>query len=133
EANQRIEHLQHALDSIALNVERIGEAQRDEAKILEERVETLPKKEHEQCDFSSLRAFCWRRPSSPPRNFLTTSNRGPAFASGFPSPRGRISNPITGSSCAGRCSRSTAEFFASRYREPRDPWTFHARRYGVST
>ena len=46
EANQRIEHLQHALDSIALNVERIGEAQRYEAKILEERVETLPKKEH---------------------------------------------------------------------------------------
>ena len=46
EANQRIEHLQHALDSIALNVERIGEAQRYETKILEERVETLPKKEH---------------------------------------------------------------------------------------
>ena len=46
EANQRIEHLQHALDSIALNVERIGEAQRYEAKILEERVETTtPKKE----------------------------------------------------------------------------------------
>lgn len=45
EANERIEHLQHALDSIALNVERIGEAQRYETKILEERAETTPKKE----------------------------------------------------------------------------------------
>jgi hypothetical protein len=46
QANERIEHLQHALDSIALNVERIGEAQRFETRILEERGEiTPPKKE----------------------------------------------------------------------------------------
>lgn len=46
QANERIEHLQQALDSIALNVERIGEAQRFETKIIQERTEgSTPKKE----------------------------------------------------------------------------------------
>jgi uncharacterized protein HemX len=44
EANERVEHLEQALNSIALNVERIGEAQRYERKILEERVEVSPPK-----------------------------------------------------------------------------------------
>jgi hypothetical protein len=44
QANERIDHLEQALNSIALNVERIGEAQRFEKKILEERIEISPPK-----------------------------------------------------------------------------------------
>ncbi|HEY4734356.1 MAG: hypothetical protein ACJ79J_07445 [Gemmatimonadaceae bacterium] len=44
EANERIDHLEQSLNSIALNVERIGEAQRFEKKVLEERMETSPTK-----------------------------------------------------------------------------------------
>jgi hypothetical protein len=46
QANQRISHLEQSLNSIALNVERIGEAQRFEKKILEERSEIPPAKEN---------------------------------------------------------------------------------------
>lgn len=35
----RIDHIQDAVDSIALNVERIGEAQRFQEKLVKERVE----------------------------------------------------------------------------------------------
>jgi hypothetical protein len=44
QANERIGNLEQALNSIALNVERIGEAQRFEKKILEERIEMPPAK-----------------------------------------------------------------------------------------
>jgi hypothetical protein len=44
QANERIDHLEQSLNSIALNVERIGEAQRFEKKILEERSEMPPPK-----------------------------------------------------------------------------------------
>jgi uncharacterized protein HemX len=44
EANERVQHLEQSLNSIALNVERIGEAQRYERKILEERIEVPPPK-----------------------------------------------------------------------------------------
>jgi len=44
EASQRVAHLEQSLNSIALNVERIGEAQRYERKILEERIEVSPPK-----------------------------------------------------------------------------------------
>ena len=44
EASARVEHLEQSLNSIALNVERIGEAQRYERKILEERIEASPPK-----------------------------------------------------------------------------------------
>ena len=44
QANERINHLEQSLNSIALNVERIGEAQRFEKKILEERIDTPPQK-----------------------------------------------------------------------------------------
>jgi hypothetical protein len=37
QAEQHLDHLQHALDGIALDVERIGESQRYAMKILEER------------------------------------------------------------------------------------------------
>jgi hypothetical protein len=47
QANERIEHMQQALDSIALNVERIGEAQRFETRILEERGEIIPPKKEQ--------------------------------------------------------------------------------------
>jgi hypothetical protein len=44
QANERIDHLEQSLNSIALNVERIGEAQRFEKKLLEERIESSPPK-----------------------------------------------------------------------------------------
>jgi hypothetical protein len=47
EANDRVQHLEQSLNSIALNVERIGEAQRFERKILEERAEVSPPKKEE--------------------------------------------------------------------------------------
>lgn len=37
--DSRIEHIQESVDSIALNVERIGEAQRFQEKLVRERVE----------------------------------------------------------------------------------------------
>lgn len=47
EANERVQHLEQSLNSIALNVERIGEAQRYERKILEERGEVSPTKKED--------------------------------------------------------------------------------------
>jgi hypothetical protein len=46
QAMQSIDHLQQSVDAIALEVERIGEAQRFETRLLKERVErSSPKKE----------------------------------------------------------------------------------------
>ncbi len=41
---ERLEHLQQSLDDIALEVERIGEAQRYAVKLVAERVRTSPPK-----------------------------------------------------------------------------------------
>ena len=47
QANKAVDHLQHSLNSIALNVERIGEVQRFERKMLEERGEISPPKKED--------------------------------------------------------------------------------------
>jgi hypothetical protein len=44
QADERFEHLQQSVDAIALEVERIGEAQRYIAKLAAERVESHPPK-----------------------------------------------------------------------------------------
>ena len=44
EADERLERLQQSVDAIALEVERIGEAQRFAEKLRAERVETTPPK-----------------------------------------------------------------------------------------
>ena len=43
-ADERLEYLQQSVDAIALEVERIGEAQRFSEKLRAERAETLPQK-----------------------------------------------------------------------------------------
>lgn len=45
-AGDRLDHLQQSLDAVALEVERIGEAQRFMTKIVAERGATVPRKEH---------------------------------------------------------------------------------------
>ena len=47
-ADQRIEYLQQSVDAIALEVERIGEAQRFHEKLRDQRAETLPPKKEGQ-------------------------------------------------------------------------------------
>jgi hypothetical protein len=42
--DERLEHLQQSLDAIAIDVERIGEAQRYAAKVLAERAREAPPK-----------------------------------------------------------------------------------------
>jgi hypothetical protein len=44
QAAQSLDHLQQSVDAIALEVERIGEAQRFEAKLVQERVKNSPPK-----------------------------------------------------------------------------------------
>ena len=47
EAAQSLDHLQQSVDAIALEVERIGEAQRFEFNLLEKRGETTPPKKEQ--------------------------------------------------------------------------------------
>ena len=44
QADERLEHLQHSVDAVAIEVERIGEAQRFVTKLTAERAETSPLK-----------------------------------------------------------------------------------------
>src|SRR2546428_5697423 len=46
QVDERLEHLQQSMDAIALEVERVGEAQRYIAKLAAERAETSPPKPH---------------------------------------------------------------------------------------
>ncbi|HJQ11642.1 MAG TPA: hypothetical protein VJ840_11495 [Gemmatimonadaceae bacterium] len=45
ETVERLKHLEQSVDALAIGVERVGEAQRYQTKILDEKVKNAPKKE----------------------------------------------------------------------------------------